>query len=467
MELQFWGAARVVTGSMHLISVNNRKILLDCGLYQGRRKIAFEINRKLPFDPAEIDVLILSHAHIDHSGNIPSLVKNGFKGTIWCTKATQDLLSYMLLDSAHIQESDVRYVNKKRRRQGKRPFDPLYKRADAEKALSQIQGVDYYKSFSPIDGVQAVFKDAGHMLGSANVTLNIDDRGHHKRLAFSGDIGRKHLPILRDPEYVSESDFIIMESTYGNRLHAPIQNAAQDLKEQVIRTFDRGGKIIIPSFAVGRTQELVYALHKLHEADEIPQLDIFVDSPLAVNVTQAFKNHPEVYDDEIKAFMESENLSNPFGFDDLRYIRDVEDSKKLNDLHKPAIIISASGMCEAGRILHHLKNNVEDERNTVLFVGYQGSHTLGRKILDGKSPIPIFGDKYQVRAEIHKLEGYSGHADRNALLNWLEKSAENKTPRHVFLVHGEPDSAFSLAKAIEKRGISQVSVPERGQVFEL
>jgi len=466
MELQFWGAARVVTGSMHLLSVNGHKLLLDCGLYQGRRKIAFEINRTLPFDASEIDALVLSHAHIDHSGNIPTLVKNGFRGVIWCTRATKDLLQYMLRDSAHIQESDVRYVNKKRRRQGKKPFEPLYTDDDAVRALSQMEGVDYHTPFSPIPGVEAFFRDAGHMLGSANVTLDIDDAGRRKRLAFSGDIGRKHLPILRDPEFVSDADYIIMESTYGNRVHAPIENAAADLKEQVLKTFNRGGKIIIPSFAVGRTQELVYALHQLHEAGEIPHLDIFVDSPLAVNVTEAFENHPEVYDEEIKAFMQNEHVKNPFGFEDLQYIRDVEDSKKLNTRREPAIIISASGMCEAGRILHHLKNHIGDPRNTILFVGYQGEHTLGRKILEGQSPVPILGDRYEVRAEVHKLEGYSGHADRNALLNWLEQAHKTKTPRRVFLVHGEPDNMFPLAEAIEKRGL-RVEVPERGQVFEV
>lgn len=467
MELQFWGAARVVTGSMHLLTVNRKKILLDAGLYQGRRKTAFEINRALPFDASEIDAVILSHAHIDHSGNLPSLVKNGFKGTIWCTHATKDLCSYMLRDSAHIQQYDVKYVNKKRKRQGKKPFEPLYTDADAVQTLSQMRSVNYYQKFSPLPGIEAFFRDAGHMLGSANVTLDIDDNGHRRRLAFSGDIGRKHLPILRDPEYVEDADVIIMESTYGNRLHDPIENAAIDLKAQVVKTFDRGGKIIIPSFAVGRTQELVYALHKLHENNDIPQLDIFVDSPLAVNVTEVFKNHPEIYDEEITAFMEAENLSNAFGFEDLRYIRDVNDSKKLNTRKEPAIIISASGMCEAGRILHHLKNNIEDPRNTILFVGYQGTHTLGRKILDGKSPVPIFGDPYEVRAEIHKLEGYSGHADKNGLLTWLDKARESKTPQHVFLVHGEEENMFPLADAMKKRGLPHVAVPKRGQVFEV
>lgn len=467
MELQFWGAAQVVTGSMHLLTVNNHKILLDAGLYQGRRKIAFERNRQIPFDPSEIDALVLSHAHIDHSGNIPSLVKNGFRGTIWCTHATKDLINYMLRDSAHIQEYDVMYINKKRRRQRKKPFEPLYTAADVDETLKLVKSVDYHQPFSPVEGIEVRFGDAGHMLGSANVTLDIDDRGKHKRLAFSGDVGRKHLPILRDPEFVRDADFIIMESTYGNRIHAPIESTAQELRDQVVKTFNRDGKIIIPSFAVGRTQELVYELHKLHEAGQIPKIDIFVDSPLAVNVTEVFKNHPEVYDDEIKAFIKTNHIANAFGFEDLRYVRDVEESKKLNFLHEPAIIISASGMCEAGRVLHHLKNNIEDPRNTIMFVGYQAEYTLGRKILSGQSPVPILGDKYEVRAEIFRLEGYSGHADRNGLLNWLAKTQETKTPRHVFLVHGEPDNMFPLADAIRERGIPHVHTPKRGQPFEL
>lgn len=467
MELQFWGAAQVVTGSMHLLTVNNQKILLDAGLYQGRRKIAFERNRQLPFDPGEIDALIVSHAHIDHTGNIPSLVKNGFRGTIWTTRATQDLMSYMLRDSAHIQQYDVRYINKKRRRQGKVPFEPLYTDEDVDTTLSLIQNVNYHTPFTPLPGITARFGDAGHMLGSANITLDIDDHGTQKRLAFSGDVGRKHLPILRDPEFVSDADFIIMESTYGNRLHAPIENTAEQLKNQINKTFNQGGKIIIPSFAVGRTQELVYALHKLHDAHDIPWLDIFVDSPLAVNVTKVFRDHPEVYDEDIKLFMKNNNIQDAFGFEDLSYVRDVEDSKKLNFLKQPAIIISASGMCEAGRILHHLKNNIEDPRNCVLFVGYQAEHTLGRKILEGQSPVPILGERYEIKAEICRLDGYSGHADKKDLLAWLGKAQETKTPQKVFLVHGEPKNMFPLAKAIEKQGIPHVYTPERGQVFEL
>lgn len=467
MEIQFWGAARTVTGSMHLLTINNHRLLLDCGLYQGRRKDAFEINRRLPFNPAEIDALILSHAHIDHSGNIPSLVKLGFKGAIWCTSATRDLAAAMLQDSAHIQESDVRYVNKRRRRQGKNPFEPLYTRQDALAAIEQFQSVEYGRPFSPAPGVEARFLDAGHILGSAVTVLDIDDRGRRKRLVFSGDIGRKNLPILRDPRPVAGADIVIMESTYGQREHASSGQAREALRQVVSDTHQRGGKVIIPAFAVGRTQELVYALHQLTIEQAIPSLDVYVDSPLAVNVTEIFRLHPECYDDEMKALMLSNNGHDPFGFSRLRYVRDVEVSKQLNDLDRPAIIISASGMCEAGRILHHLKHNIEDGRNTVLFVGYQAEQTLGRKILEGNKVVPILGEEYRLRARVEKVDGYSAHADRHGLLNWLEAGRAEGDPRHIFLVHGEAESSLALAEAIRARGLPRVEVPERGQSFEV
>lgn len=470
MKLHFWGAARTVTGSMHLLEANGRRILFDCGLYQGRRKIAFEVNRTLPFDPRSIDALILSHAHIDHSGNIPNLVKNGFQGPIWCTPVTAELLDYMLRDSAYIQEHDVIYVNKKRRRQGKHPFEPLYTEADVQDALNLLRPVPYKENFQPLldrDDITAHFKEAGHMLGSASVSVDVTENNWTKRVVFSGDIGRRHLPILRDPEYVEQADYIIMESTYGNREHPPIENSAEDLRQTVIRTHQRGGKIIIPSFAVGRTQELVYALHKLYEANRIPPLDVYVDSPLAVNVTTVFRNHPEVYDAETLKFMAQDEVDNPFTFDHLHYIRDVEKSKRLNSLTDPAVIISASGMCEAGRILHHLKNNVENPKNTILFVGYQAEHTLGRKILAGEKLVPIFGERYTVRAEVHKLEGYSGHADQNGLVRWLNMARESKTPKKVFLVHGEEESSLDLARLLTQQGYPHTIVPQRGEIFNL
>jgi metallo-beta-lactamase family protein len=361
----------------------------------------------------------------------------------------------------------VVYINKKRRRQGKRLFEPLYTTDDALKALKQVEPIDYGQSFSPTPGATAHFRDAGHMLGSTNITLDIDENGQRKRLAFSGDVGRKNLPILRDPQPVEDADFIIMEGTYGNRLHAPIEDAKADLTAVVNRTFARGGVIIIPAFAVGRTQEIVYALHQIREANEIPQMEIYVDSPLAVNVTDVFARHPEVYDQEMHDFISRVDGGNAFGFDDLNYVRSVDQSKSLNHVDQPVIIISASGMCEAGRILHHLKHHISDERNTVLFVGYQGEQTLGRKILEGQSPVPILGDLEEVRAEIHKLEGYSGHADRNGLLAWLRQSMQAKPAEYVFVVHCEPDGGTALLDPIKANGVANVFMPARGQTFEL
>ena len=468
MELQFWGAAQTVTGSMHLLQVNGHNILLDCGLYQGRRKEAFELNNNFPFDPTEISALIVSHAHTDHTANIPTLVKHGYRGPIWATSATRDLCALMLQDSAHIQESDVRYVNKRRKKQGKNLFEPLYTQEDATEALSLFQSIEYYRPFLVVPGVQAHYREAGHILGSASVVLDIDDQGVQKRLVFSGDIGRKNLPILRDPAHVEDADYIIMESTYGLRHHKSPGEARGALKEAVLEIQARQGKLIVPAFAVGRTQELVYALHELIDTQEIPAIDVFVDSPLAVNATDIFRMHPEVYDQETKDFLIDSQSKDPFGFERVQYIRDVRDSKALNDRPGPAVIISASGMCEAGRILHHLKNNITDERNTILFVGYQAEYTLGRKILEGQPVVPIFGDEYPVKAKVMKINGYSAHADRQGLLSWLKVAQEgSQNLKKVFLVHGELEAATALAKAAREQGVAEVHVPARGEAFGL
>jgi metallo-beta-lactamase family protein len=467
MQVQFWGAARTVTGSMHLLHVNGHKLLLDCGLYQGKRKQAFERNRNLPFDAGEIDAVILSHAHIDHSGNLPSLVKSGFTGNIYATSATRDLCAYMLLDSAHIQESDVAYVNKRRAKQGKRLFEPLYTRQDATATLTHFASVEYNHSFEPVPGVRAHFRDAGHILGSAIVVIDVDENDRQFRLVFSGDIGRKGLPILGDPQVAEDANFVIMESTYGNRFHESTGEAKEALRQIAGETYERRGKLIIPSFAVGRTQELAYRLNQLWEEGQLPPIDVFVDSPLAVNVTEVFRLHPECYNAKMLDAMLTETDRDPLGFKHLRYIRSVEDSKRLNVLKTPAIIISASGMCEAGRILHHLKNNIEDSRNTVLFVGYQAENTLGRKLLDGQDPVPIFGEEYRVRARVKRAEGYSAHADRTELLNWVTRIREQGDLKRVFLVHGEEESSLALAEGLREQGMPQVDVPERGQTFEL
>lgn len=467
MQLQFWGAAQTVTGSMHLITVNGYNILLDCGLYQGRRKEAFEQNQNLPFDPKKIDVLILSHAHIDHTGNVPGLVRHGFDGPIWTTPATRDLCAVMLTDSASIQEHDVQYINKRRKKEGKNLFEPLYTQADVVEALNMFQSVSYNRPFFVGPGVKAHFREAGHMLGSASITLDIEEDNQTKRLVFSGDVGRKNLPILRDPAPVEGADFLIMESTYGNRYHEAPGEAKESLKRAVLDVYEKKGKLIIPSFAVGRTQEIVYALHELTDKGQIPPIEIFVDSPLAVNATEIFRLHPDLYDQETWDFLDETNSRNPFGFETVTYIRKVQDSKALNNIDYPAVIISASGMCEAGRILHHLKNNISDPRNTILFVGYQAEHTLGRKILDGWPVVPIFGGEYEVKASVVKIDGYSAHADHNGLLNWLNAARDRSNLQKLFLVHGEPESATVLAEAARKQGVPDVCIPARGQKFTL
>lgn len=467
MQLEFWGAAQTVTGSMHLVRVNGYNLLLDCGLYHGHRKEAYDLNKNLPFEPADIDAVILSHAHIDHSGNIPTLVRRGYRGPIWATAATRDLCAVMLLDSAYIQESDVAYVNKHRARQGKTLFEPLYTQADAVEAMNLFISIGYNRPFPVAPGVQVTYREAGHMLGSASVTLDIDDKGQSKRLVFSGDIGRTRLPILRDPVPVEGADIMIMESTYGGRHHEPIEQAMATLKQVVHEVVDKRGKLIVPAFAVGRTQELVYALHQLIDNHQIPHIDIYVDSPLAVNATEVFRLHPEVYDQETRDFLQKSGSRDPFGFEQVTYVREVADSKALNDLDQPAVIISASGMCESGRILHHLKNHIGDSRNTVLFVGYQAENTLGRKILEGQSPVPIFGDDYPVKARVLKLNGYSAHADHDDLLRWLQATQVHNHLQKLFLVHAEMDSATALAEAARRQGVPEIYIPGRGEKFEV
>ena len=467
MQLRFLGAARTVTGSMHLLEVNGRRLLLDCGLAQGRRKEAFELNRNLLFDPAALDAVLLSHAHIDHSGNLPSLPRRGFTGKIYCTPATRDLAGYMLLDSAHIQESDVAYVNKRRARQGKQLFEPLYARNDAEAVLRHFAAVDYEQTFEPIPGVRAQFLDAGHILGSAVVVLDLEENGRRVRLAFSGDLGRNGHPFLRTPQVPEKTDFLILESTYGNRLHEPIEEGDQVFLQLVAETFQKSGKLLIPAFALGRTQELVYRLNRAAEAGTCPPIDVFVDSPLAVNLTEVFRLHPECFNVGVLDQMEREPDHDPLGFPRLRYVRSVEESKQLNAREAPAVIISASGMCESGRILHHLSNHIGKRHTTVLFVGFQAQHTLGRRLLDGLSPVLIFGEPRRVRARIKQIGSYSAHADRDELLAWAAAVQKGGALKRVFLVHGEEASAFALADGLHKQGGENVEVPQRGQAFDL
>jgi metallo-beta-lactamase family protein len=466
MKLQFLGAVRTVTGSMHLLTVNGSRILLDCGLYQGKRQESFERNRNLPFDARTIDSMVLSHAHIDHSGNIPSLVKSGFRGNIYSTPATRDLCSAMLRDSGHIQEYDAYYVNKKRARKNLPPVEPLYTVEDATISLENFVSVGYNRSLPIAPGVNLTFQDAGHILGSAIVVLDIEENGKRSRLVFSGDLGRKGMPILKDPQLVEDVDHLIIESTYGDRTHDPIETTDKALQDVIVAAYRQGGKVIVPAFSVGRTQELVYALHRLTEAQKIPNLPIFVDSPLSVNVTEIFRLHPECYDEEVNQFLAASHQRDPFGFHRLTYVRSVERSKEINFLREPAIIISASGMCEAGRILHHLKNNVEDPRNTVLIVGWQAPYTLGRRLVERQPVVKIFGEEYNLRARVTTINGFSAHADREELLDYVRELGAARL-RSASVVHGEEPASLALADGLRGLGVSRAIVPQPAEEIEL
>ena len=464
MKIHFIGAARTVTGSQHLISINGQNILLDCGMYQGKRKEAFELNRHLKFNPAEVDVMLLSHAHVDHCGNIPNLVKNGFAGNIYTTNASVDLSQILLRDTAYLQERDIEWVNK-RMRKHKKPFEPLYTIEDVEKAMKHFIGVQYDHEIEVSKGVVASFRDAGHILGSAGILLDINDKGKKIRLGFSGDIGRKNMPIIRDPNELRDLDVLIMESTYGNRNHEVSEDAAEELANLVNKIVNDHGKIIIPAFSVGRTQLLVYILHKLWEQNRIPRLPIYVDSPLAVSATTIYRHHPECFDRETyRQFLR--NKEDPFGFKLLTYITDVEDSKALNYKEGPCIIISASGMAEGGRILHHLKNNIENSKNLILFVGYAAEHTLARKIMDGDKTVNIFGDAYTVNSKIKKFDYFSAHADQKGLLDYIKFNNPDKL-KNIFLVHGEEEQAVPLKDKIKSKGFKNVHFPASGDIFEI
>ncbi len=455
MKISFCGAAGTTTGSQHLIDVNGSRILLDCGLYQGRRDEANERNRHFPFDPASLDAVILSHAHIDHSGNLPSLTSRGFKGNIYSTFATRDLCQIMLADAAHIQAQDTKWLNKHRTKNGKPALEPLYTQIEAEECVRQFVTIGYERPIPVADGVTLTFIDAGHILGSAQIVLDLVERGRKKRLLFSGDVGRGDNELLRDPAPCEDVDLLIMESTYGNREHELPTQANHLLRDVLVRALERRGKVIIPAFAVERTQQLIYVLHRLAEAGELPDVPIYVDSPLAVGATEIFRLHPECFNEEVYRFLFEKR--DPFGFENLNLIRKVSESKALNDLDEPAIIISASGMCEAGRVLHHLRNTIEDPRNTVLFVGYCAEHTLGAKIRRGDQEVPILGDTFRVRADIQTLDSFSGHADRSELLGYFDRIGGRK--ERIFLVHGEEDQSHSLAEALRERHDGRIEVP--------
>ncbi|HEY8997341.1 MAG TPA: MBL fold metallo-hydrolase [Edaphobacter sp.] len=483
IRLHFWGAAQTVTGSSHHLECAGRNILLDCGLYQGKRQEAQQINSHLALNPTQLagqeqdklSAVVLSHAHIDHSGNLPLLAKQGYRGPIFATPSTIDLCHPMLKDSAHIQEGDAEFMNRRRdkRRQigapeGAAPIEPLYTEEDAEQVLQQFHQLKLHEPMllpgsTSDEGFGVSLTNAGHMLGSTCVLLEAREKGQKTRLLFSGDIGRKNLPIIQDPDPAPKADYLIMESTYGNRLHQPIGPVKQKLAALVRRVAARGGRIIVPAFAVERTQQLVMLLHQLIDEKRIPDIPMFVDSPLATNVTEVFRQHTEDWDQEIAAF--SKTASDPFGWQRLKYTQTVQDSKALNDLRVPFLVMSASGMCEAGRILHHLKNGIEDPRNLILMTGYQAANTLGRKIVERLPEVNIFGEPMRLRAEVDSIGELSGHADQLELLSWMEPTVS--TLKKVFLVHGEPLAQAALKEEIEKRYKLEVICPKRGDRFDV
>ncbi|NNJ52937.1 MAG: MBL fold metallo-hydrolase [Ignavibacteriaceae bacterium] len=466
MQIQFIGGARTVTGSQHLLSINGKKILLECGLFQGRRKETYEKNKNFIFNPAEIDTLILSHAHIDHSGNIPNLVKNGFRGPIFATAATVDLCQIMLRDSAHLQERDIEWVNKKRKKKKLDPIEALYSFEDVETAMQQFIGVQYNYPIEIYPGVTATFQDAGHILGSASILLEVEESGSKKiRFGFTGDIGRPEMPVVRTPDLLRNLDVLIMESTYGNRLHSQVEEVEEELASVVNKCCDEGGKIIIPAFAVGRTQLLVYMLHKLFDQNRIPQVPIYVDSPLAVNATNIFRAHPECFDRETyRIFVQ--NGDDPFGFERLTYVSTVDQSKDLNEKPGPMIIISASGMAEGGRILHHLANNIGNSKNLVLFVGYAAQHTLARRLMEGQERVKIFGEEFKVKCKVKVMDYFSAHADQGELLDYLRLNNTDRL-KNLFLVHGEEEQALPLREKLVQKGFQNVSFPLSGEKFDI
>lgn len=452
MKIHFCGAAETTTGSQHLLEVNGSRILLDCGMYQGHRNDELEINRKFPyFNPSHIDCVILSHAHIDHSGNLPNLVKKGFKGLIYTTHGTRDLCSIMLADAARIQASDVKFLNKMDKRKGGNGdvAEVIYTEQDAEACLHQFVTIGYEMRMPVAPGVTLTFYDAGHILGAAQIVLDIDDQedGAHKRLLFSGDIGRGNNELLRDPVRVPDVDIMLMECTYGGRYHeAPSRDEKSDTTfcKTIREAMKRGGNVYIPSFAVERTQQLLYLLNKAYRAGKLPNYPVYVDSPMAVSATEIFRIHPECFNKEVYDFLFSER--DPFSFEQLHMVRTVTESQKLNNMREKAIIISASGMCEAGRILHHLKNGISKPNNTVLFVGYCAANTLGRRIMDGALEVRILGDIYPVRARIKSMDSFSGHADHGELINYFRNTGGNKSK--VYLVHGEKECAAAMKQSL-------------------
>jgi metallo-beta-lactamase family protein len=464
VKITFAGAAREVTGSCHILEVGGRRVLLDCGMFQGRRSETREKNAHPPAEAGTIDAIVLSHAHIDHSGRLPLLTRLGYRGPIYCTSATRDLCAVMLADSAHIQEKDAEFLS----RRGKETVVPLYGMRDATTAAERMIGMPYDEWFDVVPGVRALFTDAGHILGSASVVLECAEGGSTKRLVFSGDIGRAGLPIIRDPKPpTGGADVVILESTYGNREHTSVSGAREQLAATVRETAARGGKMLIPAFSVGRTQEIVYDLHSLVREGKIPEIPIYIDSPLAIDATTVFAMHPEVFDRTEDLIQKVQDL---FNFSLVRYTRDASESKALNSQHGPMVIIAASGMCEAGRILHHLANNAANPSTTILIVGFQAEHTLGRRIVDRSPMIRVFGDEIPLRARVVVLNGYSAHGDRHELQSWLDAvraGGDGRGVPRVLLVHGEVPAQDAFAEQLRGAGYTDVHAPERNESITL
>ena len=460
-----FGAAQEVTGSKHLFQANGNSILFDCGAFQGRRRESQERNLKLPFDGKTIDDVVLSHAHFDHCGNLPTLVKTGYTGNIYSTPATRDLANLVLMDSAHLQSKDAEYI--RRNHPGQEPVEPLYETRDVLKAMDQFVTVSYGRPIHLSGGVTARFLNAGHILGAAmtHITLPAQNGQRGMEVLYTGDLGRSGMPIINNPDTMPDVDYIICEGTYGNRLHDPIDDALKQLAEVITATFARGGKVIIPAFAVERTQELIYFLHLLRDANKIPEADIFVDSPMAVNATSIFRVHPECYNERVfKQFLD--HHENPFGFEKVHYVTDVSQSKLLNDRTMPCIIISSSGMCEGGRVLHHLKNNITNAANTVLIVGFMAEGTLGRRIADRVPQVNIFGVPYPLRSRVKILNTFSGHADYEDTLGYL-RAVNKQRLKKIFLVHGETSALDNLKQLLEAQGYPDVHIPREGERIQL
>lgn len=466
MKIQFLGAARTVTGSKHLINTSSYSFLLDCGFFQGKGQDGEAKNRHFGFDPRQVDFMILSHAHIDHSGNIPNLVKSGFSKPIYCTPATLDLCKVMLKDSAHIQEHDLMHVNKRRIKRGEEPLEPIYTEKDVDESLKLFIPIKYNHDFKINDEVSLVFTDSGHILGSAAVNLTIKENNNKARkLCFTGDIGRYNGSILKDPQEFPQCDILITESTYGDRLHSDSNLSNKELFDVIHNTcVVKQGKLIIPAFSLGRTQEIVYALDQMETQGKLPKIQVYVDSPLSINATNIMRKHPECFNEDILEYMEKD--PNPFGFENLNYIRDVEESKRLNSLDEPCIIISASGMIEAGRIKHHVANNISDEKNTILIVGYAEPTSIGGRIRNGEKTVRIFGEEMDVNAEVVILDSYSAHADYKEMLKYFECQDKSKI-KHTFLVHGEYETQINWKEKLMHEGFKHIEIPAYGDEFEV